>query len=259
MCDRRRAAILAPVIALAISSVLFAHPASQSQSTGTQAVTRVQDLSGVWARHPGGGSGRNFLADFKAADPPMAPAAEAAYKSIRSSYADPTGYLNDPVFSCYPPGVPRIYSVDLQGAMEILQIPGRVLLLYEYDHYVRQIYTDGRQHPQDMPATWMGDSIGKWEGDTLVVDTTGFNDKTRLDKMGHPHSEALHVVERIRRVDRDHLETAITIDDPKTYTKPWGGQLNFTYEPDWRLEEFACQDNNTFNDFREKSAAEPGK
>jgi hypothetical protein len=189
----------------------------------------------------------------------MTPATEAAYKAIKSSYAGPAGYLNDPVFSCYPPGVPRIYSVDLQGTIEIIQIPDRVVLLYEYDHYVREIYTDGRRHRQDMPPTWMGDSIGAWEGDTLVVDTTGFNDKTRLDKMGHPHSDALHVVERLRRVDYGHLVMDITIDDPKAYTKSWGGQLSFTFEPDWRLEEFACQDNMTFNGFREKSVGAPDK
>ena len=87
--------------------------------------------------------------------------------------------------------------------MEIAHIPGRVLMLFEYDHFVRNIFTDGREHPKDLNPSWMGDSIGKWEGDTLVVDTVGFNDKTWLDNDGHPHTEDLHVVERIRRVNHD--------------------------------------------------------
>ena len=74
-------------------------------------------------------------------------------------------------------------------------------MLFEYDHFVRQIFTDGRKHPEDMVPSWMGDSIGKWEGDTLVVDSIGFNDKTWLDQVGHPHSEELHLVERIRRAE----------------------------------------------------------
>jgi hypothetical protein len=86
----------------------------------------------------------------------------------------------------------------------------------------------------------MGDSIGRWEGDTLVVDTIGFNDKTWLDRIGHPHSDALHVVERFRRVDRDTLQDDITIDDPKAYTKPCGTRMLFQFEPDWKLMEMVC-------------------
>ena len=259
MYDRRRGAAFASVIALVFFSFLLAPPTANSQGANSQSAASTPDISGVWARHAGKGPAHNFLADYKAPDPPMTPATEAAFKAIKSSYSGTTGYMNDPVFSCFPPGVPRIYSVDLQGTMEIIQIPGRVLLIYEYDHYVRQVYTDGRPHQLDLPSTWMGDSIGKWDGDTLVVDTVGFNDKTRLDKMGHPHSDALHVEEPIPRVDHDHMQIGITIDDPKAYTKTWGGQLDFTYEPDWHLEEFSCQDNHTFDEFREKSAAEPGK
>ncbi len=100
--------------------------------------------------------------------------------------------------------------------MEIAHIPGRVLMLFEYDHFVRNIFTDGRQHPSDLSPSWMGDAIGKWEGDTLVVDTVGFNDKTWLDNDGLPHSEDLHVVERIRRVNHD------TLDDRHYDRRPQG-------------------------------------
>jgi hypothetical protein len=223
------------------------------EAAGAEAAASVPDLSGVWARYPGGGPSRTFLSNFKAPDPPMTPWAEELFKPIKASYAGATGYLNDPVFKCFPPGVPRIYAVDLQGVMQIVQLPREVLQLFEFDHWVRHISTDGRPHNDDAGPTWMGDSIGKWEGETFVVDTTGFNDKTRLDKMGHPHSEALHVVERFRRASHEHLQLDITIEDPKAYTKPWGGQLNFTLEPGWKLGEYVCQDNTTFDQFRRQS------
>jgi hypothetical protein len=101
----------------------------------------------------------------------------------------------------------------------------------------------------------MGDSIGKWEGDTLVVDTVGFNDKTWLDNDGHPHSEDLHVVERIRRASHDTLTFDITIDDPKAYTKSWSGHMIFELKPGWNLGEMVCEDNITFSDMQKKSEA----
>jgi hypothetical protein len=129
--------------------------------------------------------------------------------------------------------------------LQIVQVPGEVLMIFEYDHFIRAIYTDGRPHPKDLDPTWMGDSIGKWEGDTLLVDTIGFNDKTWLDMVGHPHSEALHLSERIRRVDHDTLQDDLTINDPKAYTKPWSGQQIFELKPSWRLGEYICEDNMT--------------
>ena len=89
-----------------------------------------------------------------------------------------------------------------------------------------QIFTDGRPHDKTLGPLWMGDSIGHWEGNTLVVDTVNFNDKTWVDRMGHPHSEALHVIERIRRVNHDQLVDDLTIEDSKAYTKPWTAQLD---------------------------------
>jgi hypothetical protein len=136
--------------------------------------------------------------------------------------------------------------------MEIVQVPGRVIVLFEFDHFTRQIYTDGRGHDKDLPPTWMGDSIGSWEGDTLVVDTTDFNDKTWIDRGGRPHSDALHVVERIRRVDHDTLEDNLTMEDPKAYTKPWSGQIIFQLKPKWKLMEMACADNVNFQDVEQK-------
>ena len=100
-------------------------------------------------------------------------------------------------------------------------------MLFEFSHFIRQIYTDGRKHNTDLGPTWLGDAIGHWDGDTLVVDTIGFNDKTWVDRAGHPHSTDMHLTERIRRVDEKTLTDDITIEDPKAYTKPWGGQITF--------------------------------
>ena len=128
--------------------------------------------------------------------------------------------------------------------LEIIQIPGRVIMFFEYDHFVRQIFMDRPQHPQDLTPSYMGDSIGKWEGDTLVVDTVGFNEKTWLDGEGHPHSDALHLVERIRRVGHDAMTIDFTIDDPKAYTKPWAAHNLFELKPGWNIGEVVCVDDN---------------
>jgi hypothetical protein len=116
-------------------------------------------------------------------------------------------------------------GITAAGALfpfELVQTPARLVMLFEDDvpsH--RTIYLDGRGHPKDPNPTWMGHSIGHWEGDTLVVDSVGFNDKTWLDSAGHRHSEMLHVIERFRRPDLGHLEIEFTIDDPGAYAKPW--------------------------------------
>ena len=138
------------------------------------------------------------------------------------------------------PGFPRAFFHAFP--LQIVQAPGEVLMLFEWDSLRHQIFTDGRAHDTTLGPLWMGDSIGHWEGDTLVADTVNFNDKTWLDRVGHPHSDALHVVEHIRRVDHDHLEDEITIDDPKAYTKPWTGRIVFALKPKWTLAEEFCED-----------------
>ena len=232
-------------------------PASARPPRATGAEASAPDLNGVWVRYPGGGPSRNFLT--RGPEPHMTPWAEELFKPTKASYAAPDGYLKDPVFQCFPPGVPRIYAVDLQGAMQLVQVPGEMLQIFEFDHWVRHIFTGRREHNNDTGPSWMGDSIGKWEGDTFVVDTTGFNDKTRLDRVGHPHSEALHVIERFRRTRHDNLQLEITIEDPKAYSKPWGGELNFTLEPDWHLGEYVCQDYSSFDSFRKQSVGDSSK
>ena len=215
------------------------------------------DLTGVW--YPSsvntfnftwtdtGGQRLNIL--------PLTPWGEEKLKGnhpIGGEYTALTS--NDPNFSCLPPGVPNVYTHAYP--VEFLQVPGRTIMFFEYGHFVRQIFTDGREHVKDANPTWMGDSIGKWEGDTLVVDSTGFNDKTWLDVSGHPHSQALHLVERMRRADHDTLMIDITIDDPQAYTKPLKSQRKYILKPGWNIMEYICEDNQVaFNKFENQVGA----
>ena len=131
-------------------------------------------------------------------------------------------------------------------------------MLFEYDSLRRQIFTDGRAHDTSLGPSWMGDSIGHWDGDTLIVDTVNFNDKTWIDRVGHPHTDALHLVERIRRINHGHLLDDITIEDSKAYSKPWTVHLDFLLRPKWTLAEQFCEDIENFQDL-EKKETSPGK
>ena len=128
--------------------------------------------------------------------------------------------------------------------MEIFQVPDKVLMYQEAGNQLRQIHMN-RDHKKDLDPTYNGDSVGKWEGDTLVVDTIGFNDVTWIDHAGLPHSEALHVVERIRRTDHNTLVDDFTIEDPKVYTKPWMASQTYHLKPGWEIAEYVC-DNNKY-------------
>ena len=219
------------------------------------------DLSGVWRRSRRAPDKARKYTIYELAfaltsdNPPMTPWGEEKYKANKPNVGPRSVSLaesNDPIMQCAPPGVPRVYLIRGEP-VEIANIPGRVLMLFEYDHFVRNIYTDGRQHGKDLNPSWMGEAIGKWEGDTLVVDTVGFNDKTWLDNDGHPHTEDLHVVERIRRVNHDTLTIDTTIEDPKAYTKPWGGHAIYELKPGWDLGEMVCEDNVSYGDMQKKS------
>ena len=132
---------------------------------------------------------------------------------------------NDPAHACNPMGFPRLVWEENEP-IEFVYTPGRILQLFQWGRTLRELWTDGRKLPtgqalDNLGPSWFGISAAHWEGNTLVVDTVGFNDQTWLDYSGHPHSDALHVIEQYHRADRDHLEMTITIDDPKMYTKPW--------------------------------------
>ena len=256
-------AILALVAVFAFAPVLLAQTPEPSAAPKAPPAPAAPDLTGVWRQYAPPGTRTYALYSFSKDEPPMTPWGEARFKAAKPSFGpravgdsnDPTNPTTGNSIGCSPPGVPRIYLHPFP--MEIIQIPGRVIMLFEFDHFVRQIWTDGRGHDENMPPLWMGDSIGKWEGDTLVVDTTNFNDKTWFDRGGHPHSDQLHLVERIRRTDKNTLEIAITVDDPKAYTKPWTGKQFFQLKSDWHVMEMICVDNVNFLDLQKKVTEAP--
>jgi hypothetical protein len=193
------------------------------------------DLSGLWS--PAQGYIGNIAKDLKADEVPMRPWAEALYKQRRETLSkdDPTGW-------CVPGGVPRSNAVPYP--FKIVQTPGMVAILYEAVHSFRQIFLDGRELPKDANPTWLGYSVGRWEGDVLVVETTGFKEDSWLDNFGHPGTNSMRVIERFRRRDFGHIDLVITIDDPKAYTKPWNVSFGLTYAPDTELLEYICTENN---------------
>ena len=184
------------------------------------------DLSGVWQveaepRGPGlfglGESAnskyfRDVLSDFKPGEEPLTPAAA----EILRQHSQPGAF--NPTLNCRPDGVP--HADLLPEPFKIIQTPGEILFLYEVETIFRQVFTDGRALPTDPAPVWLGYSVGHWDGDTLVIDTIGFNDLSWLDARGHGHSEEMRVQERFHRRDFGHLEVTVTITDPKTFTKP---------------------------------------
>lgn len=145
----------------------------------------------------------------------------------------------DPERRCLPNGAVRINAMPYK----IVQRKDMIVQLWEANtHSYRRFFLDGRGHNLDIePESWTGQSIGKWDGDTLVVDTIGFNDKTWLDSTGKPHSEAMHLTERYKRPDLGHLNVDLTIEDPKALTKPYSFTRTFTLAPNWELQEYVCQ------------------
>ncbi len=192
------------------------------------------DLSGMWLSNLK--FNFNLAADLKPDAVPMTPWAQALYNERRS-----TNSKEDPEAYCLPSGVPRTTAA---GGMpnRIVQTPSMVVILHERTIF-RQIYLDGRTLKKDAQPTWMGYSTGAWEGDVLVVGTTGFNSQTWLDDSGHPHSEALRVTERYRRPDYGHLFIDITIEDPQAYTRPWTVTEDLRLDADGDLIEYVCNEN----------------
>lgn len=247
---RNRTVGVCLVFGLAFLCPLLAHAQAQQAAPKTPpGPAPTRDLSGVWNIH--NPRGTNLPESWGKVPPVLTPWGEDQFKLSRQSNGGPftLDKTNDPVITkCLPPGVPRIYLHPF--LMEITQNPKEVLLLYEYDHTVRRIFVDGRKHTAEPLPTYMGESIGAWEGnDTLVVDTVGFNDSTWLDRAGHRHSDQLHVTERMKRVDHDNIQIDITMEDPKALAKPWQGQMFYNLRSDWDVLEQDCTDNPDFLGF----------
>jgi hypothetical protein len=172
-------------------------------------------------------------------DLPLTPAGLEDWKTYDPADGDYTG-------SCLPFGLSR--SINSPLPLQIVQTEQYIALLFEQNTWFHVVAIDGRGHPKALEPTWFGHSVGRWDDDTLVVDTVGFNGHTRLDTVGHPHSPALHMVQTFRRTDANHLAYSVTIDDPKAYTKPWTNERTFT-RLDGDLLEYSCEENN--RDLRE--------
>jgi hypothetical protein len=183
----------------------------------------------------------NILVDFKPEESPMRPEAAEIFRR-RATGLEERG-------TCLPVGVPL--GSLLSEPFKIIQSPRLMAVLFEDTH--RQIYTDGRVLPTEFAQpSWLGYSTGKWDGDTLVVETAGFNDKTWLDVIGHPHSEALRITERYRRRDFGHLNAEMTFDDPKMYTRPFTIKVSYELQANSDIFEYFCDEN-------EKDSAHTGK
>ena len=234
--------------------------AAQSAAAGTPAIRRAADgkpdFTGVWA-------GPAFSHKVGPGDTD----ASTPTRFNPKNYVDlfrPGGkelfYQNwigdlrhdDPQAICLPVGFPRITLSPY--SQQWVQVPGTIVVLYEYMHFFRVIPTDGRPHPKDSELSWMGNSVGKWEGDTLVIDTIGLKEWPFAgDEPGRNgggvkvipyHSDALHVIERLRHTDATTVSYQITIDDPKIFTKPWSQDFQMKLHPTWNIFEFVCEENN---------------
>lgn len=200
------------------------------------------NLSGIWEPPAPPKYLRDLAADLKPGDVSMLPWAEALYKErLSGAWA-----REEPDANCLPQGVPKIDAAP--APYRFIQMPGMIVIIYEAFTQWRQIFMDGRELPKEPNPSWFGYSVGKWEGDTLVVSTTGFNGKVWLDQAGHPSTDALHVIERFRRVNFGQLEIQVTIDDPKAYTKPWTAIENVQLRPNTELIEFICNENSKDRD-----------
>jgi hypothetical protein len=229
------ASLLAVVVAAGLSAVPsaqrdFQPPAGPTPRTAAGKV----DFSGVWSKPYVPDMSKDGKDQKGMATLPFTPWGEGEWKKYDAAEGDYTG-------ACLPFGMTR--SVNTPEPMQIVQTDKYFTFLFEQNSWFVVVPIDGRPHRQGI-ATWFGDSVGRWDGDTLVIDTVNFNGRTRLDTIGHPHSDQLHVVQRFSRPDLGHIAYQITVEDPKTYTQPIVNTRTFTLRPDWEMMEYSCEENN---------------
>ena len=234
--------------------------ASVSSAQVPRAADGHPDLTGVWqggSTTPGsweeanggtgvGGTGRNpnaptvLSSNDRPAGREGAPYQDWAAKKVLESF-NRRG-IDDPTAQCLPGGIPRSVTLGL-FPQQFVQTPAQIVMLYEYMNVFRVIPINAR-HPDDLIPSYMGNAVGRWDGDTLVVDSIGFNDKTWLAGTGTFHSEALHITERFTRVSKDRINYEVTMEDPKVLTKPWKLTSSLMLREGTKLEEYICAENN---------------
>jgi len=242
-------------VALALVALATAAPAAQWLKQPTQGIPRTADgkanltapaprlpdgkpdLSGLW--QPAAILIGDLAVNLPAGSVPYQPWAEKLYKERRANDG-----RDDPTANCIVGGVPRSDAVPYP--FKILHEKNLMVILYEAVHSYRQIFADGRSLPEDMNPSWFGYSVGRWDKDTFIVETAGFNDKGWLDNFGKPATDKLRVTEKFVRKDFGHMEILITIDDPGAYTKPWDVVLPLILRPDTELLEYMCNENNKY-------------
>jgi hypothetical protein len=260
----RRRCVPVRLTAFAVLALAFAgspHASAQDKAASNSAAPAPKrDISGVWLYQGTGGS--EGVAPEKDM-PPMTPWAQARFAAEKPGYgprAVPGG--NDPILQCDPSGFPRL--MFFPTPFEFVQTPTKLIQFFEREHAWRPVWTDGRPLPEDPDPTWDGYAIGHWEGDyTLVVESSGFNDKTWLGATGYPHSDEMRVTERYQRLDHDTIAYNIRVDDPKAYTKPIiAPQRIMKLRPGVELSELPCvwSDENSFTKrIREPAVRGPAK
>ena len=243
---------LSVAVALSLSQIPAGAQAGRggAQASAAAAIPRTRegkpDLSGIWQASMSAAN-YDILPHAASKDGPAGqgivegneiPYLPEALKKKEENYAN--RHTLDTEANCYLPGVPRITYMPFP--FQIIQMPAMTTILYEYVHATRYIYTNGSSHPAGHIDWWMGDSRGRWEGDTLVVDVTHFDDRTWFDRAGNFHSDALHVVERFTLAGPDHINYEVTIEDPKVFTRPWKMRLILYRhkEPNFQLLDYDC-------------------
>ena len=217
---------------LGLSSGAFAQTAQAPDPSAVKSETsqafNPHDLTGIWVR----GKAPRGNAPLSGVRPPMTPWGQAKFNTVKGSFAysrspgiappvAPEKEWNDPMLQCEPAGYPRVMLQIFAPLMRFIQTSNEVVEFFEWGHTWRDIWTDGRRPIENPEPTFYGYSVGRWDGDTFIVDSYGFTDRTWTDPYGSPHSEQMTLHEAFRRVDHDHLELIITLTDPKAYTKPW--------------------------------------
>jgi hypothetical protein len=237
------AALLASAALLPAAAMAQPAPRPQPVVTGDplrqdlRAEANVPNISGTWV----GQQGNRTIQPMDGGPTPFLPWAQAFFENRAA--AEAAGQpLFDPSANCLPSGVPRIIANGYP--IDILQVPGMVVITQETLHGFRTIHLDGKPKPADLPPSYLGYSAGHWDGDVLVVETTGLNGFTQVDEEGRPKSSDMRVVERYQKRGPDLLQVTFTLYDPRTYSRPWSWQGTYKWSPEMRQNEYICEENN---------------